>query len=115
MKSGTLYVWGKGEHEKPKFDDYIDCSIPYPMIEDKIIVLVSCGTTHVMAIDDQSRLLGWGDGSYGCLGLGNTERRVSVVPISSFENKRVIDVSCGEKFTVVLAEVYNPDMVEDDH
>lgn len=35
MKTGTLFSWGKGEHEKPKFDDYKEYSIPYPMIEDK--------------------------------------------------------------------------------
>lgn len=27
-------------------------------------------------------------------------------PISFFENKRVIDVACGDKFTVVVAEVF---------
>jgi len=22
MQSGTVYTWGKGEHEKPKFNDF---------------------------------------------------------------------------------------------
>jgi len=35
IKAGTLYTWGKGQHEKPKFDDYIEYSSPFPMIEDK--------------------------------------------------------------------------------
>ena len=35
MKSGTLLSWGKGDHEKPKFDDFKEYSVPYPMIEDK--------------------------------------------------------------------------------
>jgi len=35
VKSGNLYTWGKGEHEKPKFDDYIEYSSPFPMLEDK--------------------------------------------------------------------------------
>jgi alpha-tubulin suppressor-like RCC1 family protein len=51
MKSGTVFSWGKGEHEKPKFDDYIEYSTPYPMIEDKQITFVRCGVSHVMAID----------------------------------------------------------------
>jgi len=51
VKSGTLYTWGKGEHEKPKFDDYIEYGTPFPMIEDKYIVYVSVGMNHVMALD----------------------------------------------------------------
>ena len=51
VKSGTLYTWGKGEHEKPKFDDFIEYSTPFPMIEDKYIVYVSVGMNHVMALD----------------------------------------------------------------
>ena len=35
VKAGTLYTWGKGEHEKPKFDDFIEYSSPFQMIEDK--------------------------------------------------------------------------------
>ena len=62
MKTGTLYSWGKGEHEKPKFDDYKEYSLPYPMIEDKQMVFVCCGFQHVMALDQNGRLFGWGDG-----------------------------------------------------
>jgi alpha-tubulin suppressor-like RCC1 family protein len=114
VKSGTLYTWGKGEHEKPKFDDYIEYSSPFPMIEDKHIVYVSCGAFHVMTLDINGRLYGWGEGSEGCLGLGDGKRRLSVCPISFFENKRCIDVSCGDRFTVVIAEVY-PDLEGSDN
>lgn len=104
VKAGTLYTWGKGDHEKPKFDDYIEYSTPFPMIEDKQIVYISCGASHVMALDRNGRLYGWGHGTEGCLGFGDGKKRLSVCPISFFENKRVIDVACGDKFTVVIAE-----------
>lgn len=84
VKAGTLYSWGKGEHEKPKFDDYVEYSIPFPMIEDKHIVFVSCGVSHVMAYDHLGRLYGWGEGEMGCLGLGDGNRRLSVCPITFF-------------------------------
>lgn len=113
VKSGTLYTWGKGEHEKPKYDDYVEYSSPFPMIEDKHIVYVSCGTSHVMTLDHNGRLYGWGEGAEGCLGLGDGKRRLSVCPISFFENKRCIDVACGDKFTVVIAEVF-PERTEND-
>jgi alpha-tubulin suppressor-like RCC1 family protein len=106
VKSGTLFTWGKGEHEKPKFDDFIEYSTPYPMIEDKNIVFVSVGASHVMCIDHNGRLFGWGEGAEGCLGFGDGKKRLSVCPISFFETKRVIDVACGDRFTVVIAEVF---------
>lgn len=59
-----------------------------------------------MALDKNGRLYGWGQGAEGCLGFGDGKKRLSVCPISFFENKRCIDVACGDKFTVVIAEVY---------
>ena len=106
VKDGTLFSWGKGEHEKPKFDDFIEYSSPFPMIEDKNIAYVSVGASHVMALDQSGRLYGWGEGDQGCLGFGDGKKRLSVCPISFFENKRVVDVACGDKFTVVIAEVF---------
>ena len=100
-----MYSWGKGEHEKPKFDDFIEYSTPYVMLEDKHITFITCGTSHIMCLDKNGRLYGWGDGKGGCLGLGDNKRRLSVCPITFFETKRCIDVAAGDSFTVVIAEV----------
>ena len=62
LKNGILYTWGKGEHERPKFDDFAEYSVPFPIVEDKCITYVSCGASHVMAIDNCGRLFAWGDG-----------------------------------------------------
>ena len=35
MQSGTVYTWGKGEHEKPKFNDYLEYSSPFVILEQK--------------------------------------------------------------------------------
>jgi alpha-tubulin suppressor-like RCC1 family protein len=105
LKNGSLYSWGKGEHEKPKFDDFIEYSTPYLLLEDKQISFISCGLSHVMCLNRNGVLFGWGDGKGGCLGLGDGNRRLSVVPISFFQNKRAIDVACGDRFTVVIAEL----------
>jgi alpha-tubulin suppressor-like RCC1 family protein len=34
-QSGTVYTWGKGEHERPKFNDYLEYSSPYVILEEK--------------------------------------------------------------------------------
>jgi alpha-tubulin suppressor-like RCC1 family protein len=84
VKGGTLFSWGKGDHERPRFDDFVEYSTPFPMIEDKSIIYVSCGATHVMAIDFNGHLYGWGDGEGGCLGLGDNKKRLSIHPIPYF-------------------------------
>lgn len=66
--AGTLYAWGKGTHERPKFNDYITHSSPYILFQDRQIVHVSVGLTHAMAIDRFGKIYGWGEGSMGCLG-----------------------------------------------
>jgi alpha-tubulin suppressor-like RCC1 family protein len=60
-----------------------------------------------MAVDTGGRLFGWGEGEKGCLGLGDGKSRIFPVTISFFEDKRVVDVACGERFTVVVAELYS--------
>jgi alpha-tubulin suppressor-like RCC1 family protein len=74
------------------------------MFEDKNLVYVTCGVSHVMALDSKGKIYGWGDGRGGCLGFGDTKRRLAVCPISFFDDKRCIDVACGDRFTVVIAE-----------
>ena len=67
---------------------------------------VSFGKEHAMALDRFRQLYGWGEGSLGCLGFGDTRKKMMPTIVPFFEgNKRVIDVSCGDSFTVIIAEV----------
>ena len=75
MQSGTVYTWGKGEHEKPKYNDYLEYSSPFVILEEKTIQHLSFGRSHVMALDRVGRVFAWGDGKYGCLGLGDNKKR----------------------------------------
>jgi alpha-tubulin suppressor-like RCC1 family protein len=103
LKSGFVYTWGKGDHIKPKFEDYKLSSIPSLLIEDKSIVYISCGVSHAIALDSKGKIYGWGEGSHGCLGLGDGKKRIGVTSITHFDELRVVDVACGDKFTVVIA------------
>ena len=58
-----------------------------------------------MALDKLSTLYAWGDNKRGCLGVIDGKKRFQPQLIPFFYNKRVIDVACGENFTVVIAEV----------
>lgn len=58
-----------------------------------------------MAMDRMKQLFGWGEGTYGCLGLGDGRKKSIPVSIQFFQDKTVLDVGCGDNFTVVIAEV----------
>jgi alpha-tubulin suppressor-like RCC1 family protein len=68
-----------------------------------------------MLVDNKGRLFGWGDGEYGCLGHGDGKKRGTIFPIAYFDDKRCIHISCGEKFTVVIAETIGKITNEDAH
>lgn len=51
MQSGTVYTWGKGIHEKPKFNDYQEYSSPYVILEEKKVEHLAFGTSHCVALE----------------------------------------------------------------
>ena len=110
MQSGTLYVWGKGSHERPRPDDFQQCSTPYPLFEQKQITYLSFGKDHMLAIDRFKQLYGWGEGNLGCLGFGDGRKKMMPIIIPFFEGKQIIDFDCGDNFSVVIAEVYGDPM-----
>ena len=59
----------------------------------------------MVAVDRFRQLLTWGDGNNGCLGFGDNRKKVMPTPLFFFEGKRIIDVACGDSFTVVIAEI----------
>ncbi len=66
-----------------------------------------------MALDRFGKLYAWGDGTYGCMGFGDNKRRATPQQLPFFNDKRkVVDVSCGELFTCVIAFVYD-DMIDE--
>lgn len=57
--------------------------------------------------DDKGSMYSCGENSQGNLGFGDNKNRRAPIQIPFFENKRVIDFTCGDGFTVVIAETYN--------
>lgn len=47
-------------------------------LDAQIIVAVSCGESHTLALNDKGQVFSWGQGSDGQLGLNNFEECVRV-------------------------------------
>jgi len=69
-------------------------------------VQISCGENHSAALTADGRVLTWGRGKYGALGLGDFESRSYPTVVRSLAGAGVKGrmVSCGDDHTVLLAE-----------
>jgi len=53
----------------------MEFSTPFVILEEKSIMHIAFGKSHVMALDASGQLYAWGDGSKGCLGFGDGKKR----------------------------------------
>ena len=107
MENGLVMMWGKNEFQKVKFDDYKRYSFPYQICQDIQVVNLSVGFDHYLVVDDTNNMWVYGENTNGALGLGDNKNRLTLQPLTFFENKRIIDLCCGDKFSVVICETYN--------
>lgn len=88
---------------------YDDCevySIPQQISKGTIIKKVNVGYDHFLMIDHNDKLWVSGENVHGCLGTSDTTFRGSPQVNSFFDQMRVIDIACGDKFSVVIAETF---------
>lgn len=102
-KDKRLYIWGKASYEKPHFGDFQSSALPKQFLPDRPITKVSCGLNHTGALDDFGKAWMWGNGSEGCLGLGDEKIRQRPHLLVSMDSYHIDNIACGDKFTVILA------------
>jgi X-linked retinitis pigmentosa GTPase regulator len=61
---------------------------------------VSCGWEHTAVVVENGSLYTWGNGKFGCLGVGSTETQWAPVKVPTRSNSRVDSVSCGSRHTM---------------
>jgi alpha-tubulin suppressor-like RCC1 family protein len=99
-----VFAWGCGDDGALGMGDTSSSTIPQRItsLDGKMVVKVSCGSRHTLALSAQGLVFSWGWNSYGQLGLGDTKNRVTPTVIPSLATMRVSMVCSGYRHSLVV-------------
>jgi len=115
-EDGRIWTFGENSSGQLGHGDIVNRNVPteiqrgeYGLPEDVKIVDVSCGFHHTGLLSDDGRIWTFGNNYYGQLGLGDIENRYVPTEIQRNinglpEDVKIVDVSCGSKYTVLLSD-----------
>lgn len=103
-QSGQVIAWGAGDYGQLgngyQFDTY------EPQIINGLdrVISLSAGVRHSMAVCERQTIdvMAWGYNAYGELGLSDTNIRLHPTRISAIKNSNVLQVSCGDRHSVIV-------------
>jgi len=109
---GKVFVWGKGLRDmRVSQQDFFEPQNPFDQSRfkglDLFFTKIASGSFHAVSVTSAGQIYMWGESTDGCLGRPppeNNPKQISLLPIEVdfFHDKFVHQVSCGERFTMVV-------------
>eukprot|EP00656_Telonema_subtile_P046328 TRINITY_DN5272_c0_g1_i1.p1 TRINITY_DN5272_c0_g1~~TRINITY_DN5272_c0_g1_i1.p1 ORF type:complete len:1086 (+),score=432.55 TRINITY_DN5272_c0_g1_i1:162-3419(+) len=111
--TGDVYTWGYGGNGRLGHDDYHNQEEPRLVktlrgMDRKVIVKIACGDSHTACVSDDGKMVVWGKGKYGQLGMGDTIECQRPVTLTQFTGGKFASVVCGGNHTVALTNSKEP-------
>jgi len=112
--STKVYSWGNGDQGQLGHVGFVKSGVPptyqellpaeLPILSTSNVQWVAGGTHHSAAINESGNVLTWGAGSKYRLGHGTEEDEHGPRVVEALLGETMIQVECGELFTVALDE-----------
>lgn len=107
---GYVFAWGCAEGGRLGIGEvsvsYVETPTHIRSLDDKMVEEIFCGCTYSAAITTSGQLYTWGRGTYGRLGHGNSDDKLTPTLVQALEDYRVVDVALGsgDSHTLCLTE-----------
>lgn len=94
----------RGDFGRLGHGDALDVFIPRPVsaLAGQRVAAVACGDTHTLVLLDQGKLLAFGRGQNGQLGLGRREDSLAPQEVTTLSGSEVVGIACGAEHSLCV-------------